>query len=351
MALAASQEQRVLLGFKDAVLGSETASWDVSKIGGLPDQVPPVKLSFPSCLLCSSALCHVVQIYCPLEGSQYHRVINVFACSTKSCWGKPYSWVAVRSQCIETLNPQATKEVPKQENKMAARDWCEDADDWGFDEDEPALPVIECSTTSCPAAPTDWTSQLQNLSLTDTSETLQSCDSVFRSYYIAVAEEEDCAWDMDLDHARRLLRDYEKNEEAVMEDLQSCDGKGEVEKYEKCDLQKQDITFHKFLKKISPCRQQILRYSWNGSPLYMSPPDAASLPPPLCPRCRAQRVFEFQLMPALVAMLQGSKPDMLLEFGAVLIFTCERSCWEDGDKIPLQEFCIVQEDPDQRYFK
>ncbi|XP_056382220.1 F-box/LRR-repeat protein 8 isoform X2 [Hyla sarda] len=350
MAQPTSQDQRVLLGFKDAVLEKETSSWDVSKIGGLPDPLPSLKLSFPSCPLCSSVLCHIVQVYCPLEGSLYHRVIHVFGCSTKSCWGKPQSWVALRSQCIETNKPQATKDLPKQESKQAATDWCEDADDWGFDDCAPQIPAVSSPTTSCTAAPTDWTSQLQNLSLTDTSETLQSNDSVFRSHYIAVAEEEDCSWDIDMDHAHHLLKDYEKREETVMEDLLSYDSKGEVEKYEKGDLQKKDIVFHKFLKKISPCRQQILRYSWNGSPLYMSSPDAKSQPP-MCPCCGAQRVFEFQLMPALVAMLQGSKSDMLLEFGTVLVFTCERSCWQDGDKLPLLEFCIVQEDPDQRYFR
>lgn len=347
MALSASQELRVLLGFKDAVLDGKASSWIVSKIGGLPDPVPHVKLSFPSCPLCSSTLCHVVQVYCPLEGSRYHRVIQVFACSTKQCWGKPQSWVALRSQCLETQNPQVTQE---QVNKMAATDWCENADDWGFDEDKTEMATAD-SPTTCPAAPapTDWTSQLNNLSLTDTTETPQSSDFVFRSYFITVLEEADCAWDMNLDHALRLLKDYEKQEKAVMEDLQSCDGKGEGEKYEKSAFQKQDTVFHKFLKRISLCHEQILRYSWNGNPLYMSSPDAASQPPS-CPHCGAQRVFEFQLMPALVAMLQGSKTDMLLEFGTILIFTCERSCWEEGVMIPLQEFCIVQEDPDQRFF-
>ncbi|CAN2389519.1 programmed cell death, partial [Pristimantis euphronides] len=349
-ALHTSHEQRVLLGFKDAGLEGKASSWNVSKIGGLPDPVPLVKLSFPTCPLCSSVLCHVVQVYCPLEGSQYHRIINVFACSTKSCWGKPESWVALRSQCLETHNPPVAQDVSKQENKMMATDWCEEADDWGLDEDEPQISAVESHATSCTTAPvaTDWTSQLQNLSLTDTSETLQSGDSVFRSYYVAVAEEEDCAWDMDLDHARRLLKDYEKQEQAVMEDMQSCDGKGEGEKYEKCNLQSRDLVFHKFLKKISSCHQQILRYSWNGNPLYMSSPDPASQPPS-CPRCGAQRVYEFQVMPALVTMLQGSKADML-EFGTVLIFTCERSCWVDDDKMPVLEFCLVQEDPDQRCF-
>ncbi|XP_077144424.1 programmed cell death protein 2-like [Ranitomeya variabilis] len=350
MAQPSSQEQRVLLGFKDAELEGKASSWDVSKIGGLPHHVPQLRLGFPTCPLCSSVLRHIVQVYCPLEGSHYHRVIHVFACSTKSCWGKAESWVALRSQCPETHHPAVTQAVPKQEDKMAATDWCEDADDWGLDAAEPTISPNASRATCCLAAPapTDWTAQLQDLSLTDTSDTVQSGDAVFRSYYIAVAEEEDCAWDTDLDHARRLLKDYEKREEAVeMADPESGDGEGE--KYEKCDLPRRDVVFHKFLKKISKCHQQILRYSWNGSPLYISPPEATSQPPS-CLRCGAPRVFEFQLMPALVTMLQGSNADLALEFGTVFIFTCERSCWENGAQTPVQEYCIVQEDPDQGYF-
>ncbi|XP_073438330.1 programmed cell death protein 2-like [Dendrobates tinctorius] len=343
MAQPSCRVERVLLGFKDAELEGKASSWDVSKIGGVPHPMPQLTLLFPSCPLCSSVLCHVVQVYCPLEGSRYHRVIHVFACSTKSCWGKAESWVALRSQCPETHHPAVTQAALKQEDKMAATDWCEDADDWGLDK-------AESHATCCPAvpAPTDWTAQLQDLSLADTSETVRSGDSIFRSYYIAVAEEEDCAWDTNLDHARRLLTDYEKREEAlVMADPES--GGGEGEKYEKCDLPRRDVVFHKFLKKISKCHQQILRYSWNGSPLYISSPEAASRPPS-CPRCGAPRVFEFQLMPALVTMLQGSKAALSLEFGTVLIFTCERSCWGNGAQTSVQEYCMVQEDPDQKYF-
>ncbi|XP_018420370.1 PREDICTED: programmed cell death protein 2-like isoform X2 [Nanorana parkeri] len=356
--MALSGEQRVLLGFKDAALEPDTASsWDVSKIGGLPDPPPQVTLCFPACPLCSGSLCHVVQVYCPLEGSHFHRVIHVFACRRKSCWGKPESWVALRSQSLEGHKPQITEASSQQENKMATTEWCDDADNWGMDDNDAEslimAPAVSHST-SCPAEipTTDWTSQLQNLSLTDASETVQSSDSgdIFRCYYIAVVDEKECEWDTDLDHARRLLQEYERREASSVEELESCELKGQGEKYEKSDLKSRDLMFYKFLRKIAPCQQQILRYSCNGQPLCISPLDATSQPPP-CPRCGSRRIFEFQLMPALVTMLQGAKSDLLLEFGTVLIFTCERSCWEASDRTPVQEFCIVQEDPDQKYFK
>ncbi|CAI9623285.1 unnamed protein product [Staurois parvus] len=109
---------------------------------------------------------------------------------------------------------------------MATTDWCDDADNWGMEDNdaesltEPAVSHV----TSCPAESpsTDWTSQLQNLSLTDTSQTVQSSDSsdIFRSYYIAVADEEECEGDTDLDHARWLLQEYEQREASSVEELE-----------------------------------------------------------------------------------------------------------------------------------
>ncbi|KAM5138742.1 programmed cell death protein 2-like [Mantella aurantiaca] len=353
--MAFSNDPRVLLGFKDAAIEDEASSWDVSKIGGLPDPPPNVTLSIPTCPMCSVSLCHVVQVYCPLDGSPFHRIIHVFACRRKSCWGNPESWVALRSQNLEGHKPQTTEASSQQESKMATTDWCDDADNWGMDDNdaESLMAPAVSQEASCPAEslPTDWTSQLQNLSLSDTSQTVQSSDSsdIFRSYYIAVAEEEECELNNDLDHARRLLQEYEQREASSVEELESCEKKGVGEKYEKSDLERRDLMFYKFLKKIAPCQQQILRYSLNGQPLCIKPLEATSQPTP-CPRCGGRRIFEFQLMPALVTMLQGAKTDILLEFGTVLIFTCERSCWEASDRTPVQEFCIMQEDPDQKYF-
>ncbi|KAM4721965.1 programmed cell death protein 2-like [Rhinophrynus dorsalis] len=355
MELTSPSTQRVLLGFKDAVLEEEASSWNVSKIGGLPDILPNVTLQLPTCALCSAVLCHVAQVYCPLEGSPFHRVIHMFACIRKQCWGKHGSWVALRSQSLEEEKPQIKEQPLSREEQFVSTDWCEDADNWGIDSEESLVPVPASSAMSHEASSsavpphTDCISQLQDLTLSDRTEGVQSGVSMFPSYYVAVADEEECAWDKDLDHAHRLLKEYEKQQGLPSEEPESCEGKGDNEKYEKSNLESRDLVFHKFLKRISPCRQQILRYSWNGAPLYMSPLEAGSQFPP-CAQCGGRRVFEFQLMPALVNMLQSSATELLLEFGTILVFTCERSCWSTGDRTPVQEFCIVQEDPDQRLF-
>ncbi|XP_075433278.1 programmed cell death protein 2-like [Ascaphus truei] len=309
MALAPPTTQRVLLGFKDAALEDEASSWDVSKIGGLPDAPPQVLLISPSCGLCSSALSHVVQVYCPLEGSPFHRVIHVFACSRKPCWGKNESWAVLRSQGLEVQESQKKETPLQQEENLAATDWGEDADNWGLDGEEPA-PLLTSHVTRCPTVSprADCVSQLQGLSLGDRPRRAQSGRGLFRSFYVGVAEEEDCVGAGDIGHAQRLLREYEQREGILGEERlsESAAAKGESEKYEKSEVRSRDVLFHKFLKKISPCRQQILRYSWNGDPLYMRPPPSGpgSQTPP-CAQCGGRRVFEFQLMPALVSMLQG----------------------------------------------
>ena len=43
-----------------------------------------------------------------------------------------------------------------------------------------------------------------------------------------------------------------------------------------------------------------LRYCWCGDPLLMT---SCDLDPPCCEHCGADRVFEFQIMPALVYQL------------------------------------------------
>uniref|UniRef100_A0A9L0R8E5 Programmed cell death 2 like n=1 Tax=Equus caballus TaxID=9796 RepID=A0A9L0R8E5_HORSE len=40
-----------------------------------------------------------------------------------------------------------------------------------------------------------------------------------------------------------------------------------------------------------------------------------------------------------------------VEFGTILIYTCEKSCWPQNHQTPMEEFCIIQEDPDELLFK
>lgn len=42
--------------------------------------------SAPSCRCCHSPLVLLVQVYCPLEASPYHRLLHIFCCTQSDCW-------------------------------------------------------------------------------------------------------------------------------------------------------------------------------------------------------------------------------------------------------------------------
>ena len=74
---------------------------------------------------------------------------------------------------------------------------------------------------------------------------------------------------------------------------------------------------------FSPCS----RYSWSGEPLFLTCPTSEVTELPACSHCGAQRIFEFQLMPALVSMLRsanlGKRPFIYL------------SLWVSGTNLEL----------------
>ncbi|NXS35530.1 PDD2L protein, partial [Pomatostomus ruficeps] len=298
------------------------------------------------------------------------------------------SWKVLRSQYSQAQEKR-TRGVSvrqKQEWNFAAKDWCEDADDWGACEgaESPVCASLELLGLNKAAhSEVECASQFQQLHLSDgpgsqgtnpgasedmdgpglqgtnpaASEEMMMATAgsvpVFQPFYINVVDEEDCMGFLDTDHADQLLKEYQQRECVDLEQMMSESFAGEDgnEKYEKSEVKSWDRTFHKFMKRISVCPEQILRYSWGGQPLFITcPPASLEQGVPACSNCGSSRVFEFQLMPTLVSMLQ-SDSDLSVEFGTVIVYTCERSCWPANHQTPLEEFIFVQEDPDQKLFK
>ena len=178
---------------------------------------------------------------------------------------------------------------------------------------------------------------------------------MLRSFFISVVEEGDLGGEEDeLQHAQQLLREYERREGVVVGELNDGgSGGGGEETYEKTGARHGDAVFSRFMKRISPCPQQILRYCRGGRPLFVSePPSDAGRSVPACGSCGGPRTFELQLMPALVGLLRrkdGGEAE--LEFGTVLVYTCTSSCWTQDSRSAVEEFCLVQSDPDQQLFK
>ncbi|NXA06793.1 PDD2L protein, partial [Sapayoa aenigma] len=289
------------------------------------------------------------------------------------------SWTVLRSQCAQAQEEETRGRgvEQKQEQGFAAKDWCEEADDWGVCDGavSPACASLQLlglkeAVSSSLSREVECASQLQQLHLCEAMDSsgsqsthpaaredrglaVGSCAPVFQPFYISVVEEEDYAGFLNTDRADELLKEYQQREGLDLAQImsESFAGEGGNEKYEKSEVKSWDHTFHKFMKRISVCPEQIIRYSWGGQPLFItSPPADISQGIPACSNCGSSRVFEFQLMPALVSLLQ-SDSDLSVEFGTVIVYTCERSCWPTNHQTPLEEFIFVQEDPDQRLFK
>ncbi|XP_036608726.1 programmed cell death protein 2-like [Trichosurus vulpecula] len=372
----------VLLGLRDAEMRDnfeepQDGTWAINKMGGIPDSLPAVPAPRPGCGRCGAAMAHVVQVYCPLEGSPYHRLLHVFACVHLDCVGQPYSWKVFRSQFLQMQEEytQDSKLKQKEENNFAVKDWCEGAEDWGDNSESDLAPSITNDLLDSNVGDNfnvdediECMSQLQELTLDKALSDSRSCGHtipageghvlpsssvpVFQPYYISVVDEEDYTNFVDTNHAQKLLQEYRQREGVELEFLiaQSIIFDNS-EKYEKAVSKSNDKIFYKFMKRISACREQILRYSWNGQPLFITCPSSDATEIPSCSNCGSCRIFEFQLMPALVSMLKNTLLDISVEFGTILIYTCQKSCWPSNHQNPMEEFCVIQEDPDQMLFK
>ncbi|XP_065063669.1 programmed cell death protein 2-like isoform X2 [Rhopilema esculentum] len=340
---------------------------------------------YPTCNICNSLLYHVVQIYCPLEGSEYHRTLNVFGCLQRKCSPNPGSWKVWRSQSL--ANQESNNKQNTQETKSYVKEsWCDDADDWGSD-DNSDMNTITTTLGEVGMEENQARSRLrENEGEREDGNQVENAEQdernlsksvpKFAAMYIHVLEEPDSFSDSALEYEKSLLKAYEE-QEGALSDMETTTKSGE--KYEKNPVVGGDKTLHKFLKRLRRCREQCLRYNWNGRPVLLSDnvlqnQSLGSVPPnvPACLHCGSERVFELQLMPALSSILKkydmgvkgrstgqddGQEGASLpteemdqerLDFGTVYIYTCSNSCIEtDGDyAVPIEEYIVACPYPD-----
>lgn len=136
--MAAAQEA-TLVGLCDGQLDDNKyrPTFLTNKVGGRPDWLPDISPPSPRCRCCGAPLVHVVQVYCPLDASPYHRNLHLFACAGPECSGRHESWTVLRSQGLEAEAEARTvrRAEPPREAPLSATDWCDGADDWGAEED------------------------------------------------------------------------------------------------------------------------------------------------------------------------------------------------------------------------
>ena len=134
--MAETAQEVTLIGLCDGKLDNSKyrPTFLTNKVGGRPDWLPGISQPSPRCRCCGAPSVHVVQVYCPLQASPYHRNLHLFACPGPECSGRPESWTVLRSQGLEEEARAASRPGPPQEAPLSATDWCEGADAWGVED-------------------------------------------------------------------------------------------------------------------------------------------------------------------------------------------------------------------------
>lgn len=141
----AKNKSTVYLGYDDEEVTEKhvnVLNSTLNKIGGTADW-PNGEIKIPLCPLCGTARPLIVQLYAPLDMSQFHRTLYVFACLNPVCSQNSKSWLCVRTQHLDTPDhcdimkvmtaAGNGKQKKKKEQKQQAGkiSWCTGTDDWG----------------------------------------------------------------------------------------------------------------------------------------------------------------------------------------------------------------------------
>uniref|UniRef100_A0A1L8DJB5 Putative programmed cell death protein n=1 Tax=Nyssomyia neivai TaxID=330878 RepID=A0A1L8DJB5_9DIPT len=137
----------VYLGYVDEVVSEKYAysvDFTTNKIGGNPNW-PCSGITVPNYPNCGLVRPLILQIYAPLEGSQFHRTLYVFACL--NCSIQSSSWFCVRSQTLEKNFEKENARIPQQgqEKHTVNVNWCAGANDWDVPEDTKTADAENCN--------------------------------------------------------------------------------------------------------------------------------------------------------------------------------------------------------------
>ena len=126
----------------------------------------------------------------------------------------------------------------------------------------------------------------------------------------------------------------------------SANNEWQGEKYEVQKLLGFSETFAQFQKRIERpgCSGQMLRYHRGGMALrYEAKPNSESIEK--CPFCNGERMFELQIMPQVVTLLEKSfsdDPQFEISWATISIYVCSKECREGKADVWREELVKVE---------
>lgn len=395
---------------KKSRLGGQAVWHDVSKAPRSLDEI--------SCRVCSRSenMALVAKIYAPTD---IDRSLYVFCCNTRACSLQSQGWLIVRNQCANDGLTTESSHLSTMESKPTVPNWSalltaaeDEEDDLDFLLNARNASVASTAMKSPPPPPEgnkgnkhpkgkSKSSNKNNGGMKSTlpqpaepiAETSSSISDdelltkvVFPPVDLEEVLENYSQWDLGGAHEDELLRKYLNDEaEDDVENLEAlraagigssiaASGTDPLDDEEEDDYDEEgeasiagNAAEQYFTRRVASEPKQVLRYAYEGQPLWISDknPISKGARVPVCESCGSERVYECQLMPALLSHLTGADPspevdqvaaadrkvtalsDILgsgIDFGVVAIFSCPKSCTPSQPF--AQECAIVQPPPD-----
>ncbi|XP_067845645.1 programmed cell death protein 2 [Heptranchias perlo] len=308
-----------------------------SKVGGRPAWL---SLCVPGpervrCGGCARPLVFLLQVYAP-RGRAFHRALLLFCCALPACPSRRFA--VYRSQLgrindFYPAEPQPEAEAPLRPGpgprlcrvcgaagpKSCSR--CRRAHYCGKEHQSADWRAGHRAACGRPGEAADRTS---------------SPNILFPEYELVMElEEEQIVGSEDTEDQK--LEDLKM----CMESLSTASSDCETQPLDEKELEamakhetKEDQIFNKFKRTTALAPEQVLRYCRGGSPLWVSgeniPTDTDI---PNC-SCGAKRVFEFQVMPQLLYQLKVDRLGESLDWGTLVVYTCEQSCDHGNEYSP-----------------
>lgn len=275
-----------------------------NKLGGYPVFLnKSLSNTIPKCKYCSNTLYFILQMECPLPDfdKDCNRILQVYGCNSSKCSGKNDSWY-----CFFSF-------VAKKTYKES--DLCEKVSSLSLQEEGHSFYPFP-----------EYPSQFPCIAL-------RICEEFWKE-------------------------PSNKKQQTVNNIITPSIGE-EADVYEKILPIGVDKQFESFQKRVSAYPKQCIRYSYGGMELPFNN-QLIAIPPP-CPICHSPRIFELQLMPAILHYLPVSDDKYLshipndkkskhplfgdeMQWGTVLIYSCGKSCYEQlGNQLTVAH-CHVQQE-------
>lgn len=351
----------------EAVDEEESKDLRLSRIGGAPAWPPASAAIAPDLLLCrrcAGKLAFLGQLHSSYEASVC-RILYLFTCLAPGCGGDERAWRVLRA-VVPLAGVAAAGARPSGEAHMGLlpagdeEDWtCAAAAPQDVELDE-LLQTRDAAARRAgaggAAAPRCGTAPAEAVAAATEEVLLGELDRSFAMEGLAPLPpfplqiyEEPAALQQSTEHELELLARYRASAEHELE-AEFADEAAAALEAEADDDEGANKWLLKFQKRLGRSPRQVVRYSWDGRPLWIAqpPPQAEnSAWPPPCEHCGGRRVFELQVLPTLLyevrQRLEG-RADLEIEWGTVMVYTCAEDCRgsSGGHARPLPELVLVQ---------